>query len=501
MREAPAKTLLFGGLTWKHERLVQGALEPLGYHLRPLPGICRADFDAGKELIDAGACCPTAFTAGNLVRYLRTLVATEGRDAVLRNYAYFTAGGCGPCRFGQYQESYRMALEAAGLGEFELMLGDQYLPDSASTIGQRLRGARVLLPVVWAIMCGDLVTDLECRARPYEVEPGRTDATVRASIEALYGAFRERPLVEGGLATLRWLLTTRHFTRVLAGEAARWAGIEVDRLRVKPRVKVTGEFWLHIHEGDGNYDIKRWLEQEGAEVAPSPVSTFLDYTLYWSATLNREQRRLGRPVVGRTIALALARTLLVRAYGRLRRALGGIPAPLIDQRELARLADPYYHRRIAGGEGHALIGKALHSHVHRTAHMVCELSPYGCLPSTMSVGAMANVLGRHPDLLYASIEVKGDAEVHALSRCQMVLTEAKRRAQREFAETLGRTGLTLERARALEAARPGLRRFMTSIPGAGRAGGAAAYVAHLASGAGDAHRARRARVPSSRGAA
>jgi hypothetical protein len=32
----------------------------------------------------------------------------------------------------------------------------------------------------------------------------------------------------------------------------------------------------------------------------------------------------------------------------------------------------------------------------------------------MSVGAMAGVMARHPDLLYAPLEIKGDAEVHAL---------------------------------------------------------------------------------------
>jgi len=52
------------------------------------------------------------------------------------------------------------------------------------------------------------------------------------------------------------------------------------------------------------------------------------------------------------------------------------------------------------------------------------------MPNTMSRGAMANVLGKHPNLLYAPIEIKGDAEVHALSRCQMILTEAKKRAHR-----------------------------------------------------------------------
>ena len=57
---------------------------------------------------------------------------------------------------------------------------------------------------------------------------------------------------------------------------------------------------------------------------------------------------------------------------------------------------------------------------------------------------MANVTGKYPDLLYAPIEVKGDAEVHALSRCQMILTEAKKRAQAEFEEVMKKTGLTME---------------------------------------------------------
>ena len=80
--------------------------------------------------------------------------------------------------------------------------------------------------------------------------------------------------------------------------------------------------------------------------------------------------------------------------------------------------------------------------------MTCELSPYSCMPNTMSQGAMANVLGSYPDLLYAPIEIKGDAEVHALSRCQMILTEAKKRAQSEFVEAMAKTGMTLEKLRA-----------------------------------------------------
>jgi hypothetical protein len=102
------------------------------------------------------------------------------------------------------------------------------------------------------------------------------------------------------------------------------------------------------------------------------------------------------------------------------------------------------------------------------------------MPNTMSVGSMANVLGKYPDLLYAPIEVKGDSEVHALSRCQMILTEAKKRAKTEFESTLKKTGLTVDGIRKYEDRHPELRRATYRIPHRDCAGVAANYVLHLA---------------------
>src|ERR1700730_3532370 len=64
-------TILYGGLTWKGERLLTGPLHNLKYKAEPLPNIAREDLDAGKELIDVGACCPTIFTTGSLVNFLK----------------------------------------------------------------------------------------------------------------------------------------------------------------------------------------------------------------------------------------------------------------------------------------------------------------------------------------------------------------------------------------------------------------------------------------------
>ena len=93
---------------------------------------------------------------------------------------------------------------------------------------------------------------------------------------------------------------------------------------------------------------------------------------------------------------------------------------------------------------------------------------------------MANVLGKYPDLLYAPLEIKGDAEVHALSRCQMILTEAKKRAQQEFNQVLEQTGLTLERIRQYEDQHPAVKKSTYWIPRHGVAGTAANYVLDLA---------------------
>src|ERR1041384_4643182 len=42
-------TLLFGGLTWKHEKLVHGALEGLGYRAEAVPTPNVRAFQTGKE--------------------------------------------------------------------------------------------------------------------------------------------------------------------------------------------------------------------------------------------------------------------------------------------------------------------------------------------------------------------------------------------------------------------------------------------------------------------
>ena len=479
--ERPTTTILFGGLHWRLERMLQTVLENGGYRAQILPVATKDDLLTGREVADIGQCCPTSFTTGNLVNFLKKKSDEIGAKAVNDTFVYLTAGSCGACRFGQYHQSYELALRNSGLDAFRMFLMAQDNMDQKAVMGDGLDlNLPITLGCLWAIFCTDLVQDLEYQVRPYEIVPGQTDAVVRESIDHLCEVFRARP-THGPYRAVAWHLTTSYFTKALREVHRKFDAIEVDRLRVKPKVKITGEFYLQTVEGDPNYNIHRWLESEGAQVYPAGVAVWMDYLLRLGLQRFEDYAGIER---GARLKLGLGRTAQAvyrAAFGRLRTALGGLPHDLPNQFELRRLAAPYFHSRLDGGEGDMLVGKALWAHHHKKAHMICELSPYSCMPNTMSIGAMSGVVGKHPDLLYAPLEIKGDAEVHALSRCQMILTEARKRAQREFDDVLTRTGLSLDEVRAHLDAHPEMKRATYRIPHTGEAAGvAASLVLHVA---------------------
>jgi len=107
--QRPHTTILFGGFTWKHEDLIRAVFQGCGYRCEKLPVPDVPGFQIGKEFGNNGQCNPTYFTVGNLVQYLQFL-EKEGltRQQILDNYVFFTAGSCGPCRFGMYAEECRV---------------------------------------------------------------------------------------------------------------------------------------------------------------------------------------------------------------------------------------------------------------------------------------------------------------------------------------------------------------------------------------------------------
>ena len=509
--------LLFGGLTWKHEKLVQGALEGLGYLAAPVPTPNVRAFQTGKEYGNNGQCNPTYFTVGNLVQHLQTLEEQgQTKQEIIDRYVFFTAGACGPCRFGMYEAEYRLALRNSGFDGFRVLLFQQSggLSQSDTEAGLEMN-LDFFLGILNALNCGDVINEVGYAIRPFEANPGDTDRALNDAMDTMQDVFRrKRPWnLDAGLAKyLGGFSDTAEyigkFVNQLKGDdyvphlercRDRFNEVEIDRLRVKPIVKITGEFWAQTTEGDGNFNMFNFLQREGAQVLVEPIGTWIMYMMHQVVQKYKDLKGLDEGAVlpslwrlgtrakiewtyrQKVAKLKLAEAIFKGEYHKIVDALGGVAHRLADQYELQRIGHPFYNSRAGGGEGHLEVAKNIYYSNKDLAHMVLSLKPFGCMPSTQSDGAQSAVVSNFKDMIYLPVETSGEGEINAHSRVQMALGEAKNKAKKEFAEALQRTGLTLAECRAWVEAHPETKRPMYHLPHTkGMVGTAANFVMHIA---------------------
>src|SRR5258708_22616061 len=160
--------ILFGVMTWKHEELIKAVFHGNGYKFEMVPFPNVAAFQLGKEYGNNGQCNPTYFTVGNLVQYLQLLEsAGVPKKDILDNYVFFTAGSCGPCRFGMYESEYRLALQNAGYDGFRVLLFQQNdgVKAASGEAGVEFTGD-LRMGTFNTLNTGDSILELKYRIRP-----------------------------------------------------------------------------------------------------------------------------------------------------------------------------------------------------------------------------------------------------------------------------------------------------------------------------------------------
>jgi predicted nucleotide-binding protein (sugar kinase/HSP70/actin superfamily) len=516
-------TILFGGFTWKHEDLIRAVFQGCGYNCEKLPVPDVAGFQTGKEFGNNGQCNPTYFTVGNLVQYLQFL-EKQGipRQQILDNYVFFTAGSCGPCRFGMYEAEYRFALKNAGFDGFRVLLfkdSDGIKAESGEP------GLKFTVDfgfgMLNAMHLGDVINDLVYQIRPFEVNKGETDRVFRETVDGLCEDLKNRRAFEIEQVAPDWAkpkfksnkilrntfnvlgkwhehMWGKDYLKALHNAKERLNSIEVDRTRVKPVVKITGEFWAQITEGDGNFHMFEFLEREGAQVIVEPIATWVAYLMYQAKAHAIAKWPVNRPhrnpkwyeftkqfanYIGlhkKLWGIGAGQRMWNFFYHRTIKHLGGITHQLVPQTELAELAHPFYNQFARGGEGHLEVGKNVYYTIHKLCHMVLALKPFGCMPSSQSDGVQSAVINKFKEMIFLPIETSGEGEVNAHSRVQMALGEAKVKAKSEFEQCLKSTGKSLQEIREYIEEHPELKRPFYHVPHRqGVAGTAAQFVLHV----------------------
>jgi predicted nucleotide-binding protein (sugar kinase/HSP70/actin superfamily) len=401
-----------------------------------------------------------------------------------------------------YESEFRMALSAAGFDDFRVLSFSQDHGIYASTGHSGLQfSADFGWNALHTFVLGDLLNGVQHRLKPFEIHAGATDRAVARAADAIAEHFQSSSGFElqdilpafllpdrksrwyrfpNSLGKLWSHLYGNALTTVLPAAASELKRVEVDWLRVRPVVKVIGEFWAQMTESDGNFRMLEFLEKEGAEVSIEPISTWLLYLLHQRKTHAAYQQRMaaytapwtspGKAIAaraalwGKRMGFALGTKVYLHHFRRVAKLLSlpdQVPTP---QEDLASLAAPYYNTFLRGGEGHLEVGKTLYYTQHRACHLVLALKPFGCLPSVQSDAVQASLVEKFPEVSFLPIETSADGEIHAYSRVQMALSEARAKASLEFKQALKTTRHSLEEIRAFVAAHRELRSPLSSIP-------------------------------------
>ncbi|MCP3688520.1 MAG: 2-hydroxyglutaryl-CoA dehydratase [Gammaproteobacteria bacterium] len=416
------------------DSLINAALTGIGYNMLTLGCPDNRAMQVGKEFGNRGQCNPTYFTVGNLVKYLIELRDEQGlsTERILQDYVFVTAGACGPCRFGLYVTEYRKALRDAGFEGFRVLLFQGKGGINQHSLSDGVEFSPAFFKAMFrGIVAGDVLNLMGYRLRPYEKAVGSVDVVLEQCKQRLCERLKQGKGLTGVLKQCRKLLDK----------------VELDRLQVKPRVSVIGEFWAMTTEGDGNYHLQRFLEQEGAEVDSQPITNWTLYMI-WSAMFDsRKQFQLKNSMAEKILLakkmalLKLVEQLMSRWFYRYARAAGLQHYHLAGMQQLADDSHDFYTTELRGGEGHMEVGKLIQSVKYNKSHLVISVKPFGCMPSSgVSDGVQSLVMSKFPEANFLPIETSGDGAVNIYSRIQMALFKAKTRAQKEIEQLCEKDG-------------------------------------------------------------
>ncbi len=428
---APKKEtiMLAGGLTILQDKLIETALHSIGENFVALPNPDFESFQKGKAFGNRGQCNPTYFTVGNLVKYLQNLRDEKGlsEKEIVQKYVYVTAGGCGPCRFGMYITEYKKALRDAGFDGFRITSfeHDKGIFQGSDEESLLNLSPKFFITLVKAVIIGDILNILGYKMRPYELEVGATDKAMEVCRLIISEAFKKKTNLTLALWSCRKILSE----------------VKLNRLQPKAKVLVMGEFWAAMTEGDGNYNLHRFLEAEGAECIPQPILNRLMLSI-WEAErkLHKKEdlavetdKKIDFSNTKSRLMIKLAKTAVKTHFSIYAKAIGLHDYEIPNMEKLAILSEQYYTLDCEGGEGHLEVAHLIESVKDNLSHLTISVKPFGCMPSSaVSDGVQSLVTNRFPSANFLAIETSGEGAANFYSRVQMALFKAKQSAKEEF---------------------------------------------------------------------
>jgi len=398
--------------------IMAAVLRAWGIRAAPLPRSQDPGLNLARKAISEDVCLPMLVTTQDM------LERATAEDFDPKREAFFQGQSEGPCRFGMYYMLQKRIFDKMGLNEVGIVTLGSRTADGGLGIG--------FLLVAWSGMIAhDMLGKMLMHTRPYEAEPGRSDAVyaryLRELCEETLPALRDLLRSPGG--RLRFLRGSHtEVTADLLRRAQRDFAAIPRRKEDRPLVGLVGEWFVRIHDG-ANQQIIRKLERAGAEVWLAPPSEFFAYSLRIGGLLARDRWRDTR--AWNDLALALGRSLLTRVAMRDEHHLFGATLPYLEglddigPDELIAEGSRYVHPSF-GGEAICSMGKA-RDFAKRRLDGIVNVIPFNCMPG-LAVSMLSHAFRRdHDNIPFLNLDYDGFVDAGRDAKIASFMSQVKER--------------------------------------------------------------------------
>ena len=338
----------------------------------------------GREFTSGKECFPCQVTLGDILHHLQREKERLGSAFSPERYVYFLPEADGPCRFGMYNKLQRLILDR--FEEFrDIPIVYVSTENAYATNGlmpaERAPIFRKLAYV--AVVIADVLDRTVWRVRPYERQPGMTDAFMERALQAMVSRIEE---VGASLEFPKLLQLVEDITAT--------ARTFIDPARPqRPRIGIIGEIYLRTHP-DSNQNIVRQLEEFGGEVVDASLAEWINFVSFerarklrrkwkiaWKERNHRELRQTSRQLLDIEVEKLYQAWRQRQVYQSARKHLDIQTDHSIGQIERRLDGDRLFTFAI-GTEAALSIGGAL-EYAHHGFDGVVNVFPFTCMPSTI----------------------------------------------------------------------------------------------------------------------
>lgn len=407
-----------------HFKFLQNILQKDGYQIEILRTEGQQIIDEGLKNVHNDTCYPALLVIGQMIDALKSGQYDTDHVALAITQ---TGGGC---RASNYIHLLRKALVQAGFEHVPVISVNFSQLEKNS--GFRLT-PKILLRLLYAFLYGDMLMWIKNQCKPYEIEPGSTDALVETWIETITDQFD----------SLNFLKLTKNYREILHDFAAL-----PRENKAKIQVGIVGEIYMK-YAPLGNNELEEFLIHEGCEPV---VSGVLDFGLYCLENSKIDYEYYNRNKHSHRFvgwASAYIQHLQQKAIHAINKQ-GVFRAPDTFQ-EVIECSEGIINRGTKMGEGWLLTSEMVALIKSGVNNIVC-CQPFGCLPNhIVAKGMTRKIKTKYPSANIVAVDYDPSAtKVNQENRLKLMLSNA--RLTQRFAKE--EESIATEQQKALVSSRP-----------------------------------------------